>query len=109
MNRKGEGERSFTLGPLDMTLATGELVFIIGGNGSGKSTFVKVLTGLYLPQQGAVRVQRRNHCAYDPGLVPAAFCGGFFGLLFIQETVGTGSFADRQPGRRMVEDPANRA
>ncbi len=53
---KGEGERSFTLGPLDMTLATGELVFIIGGNGSGKSTFVKVLTGLYLPQQGAVKL-----------------------------------------------------
>ena len=39
-----------------MTLATGELVFIIGGNGSGKSTFVKVLTGLYLPQQGTVRL-----------------------------------------------------
>ena len=53
---KGEGERPFSLGPLDMTLATGELVFIIGGNGSGKSTFVKVLTGLYLPQQGAVKL-----------------------------------------------------
>jgi putative ATP-binding cassette transporter len=51
---KGEDERSFSLGPLDVTIKTGELVFIIGGNGSGKSTFVKVLTGLYLPQQGAV-------------------------------------------------------
>ncbi len=53
---KNEDDRSFTLGPLDFTLTTGELVFIIGGNGSGKSTFVKVLTGLYLPQQGAVRL-----------------------------------------------------
>ena len=53
---KGEDERSFTLGPLDLTFKTGELVFIIGGNGSGKSTFVKVLTGLYLPQQGEVRL-----------------------------------------------------
>lgn len=52
----GEDERSFTLGPLDLALETGELVFIIGGNGSGKSTFVKVLTGLYLPQQGEVRL-----------------------------------------------------
>ncbi|MDR4479036.1 MAG: cyclic peptide export ABC transporter [Nitrospira sp.] len=50
----GEDERSFSLGPLDVTIRTGELVFIIGGNGSGKSTFVKVLTGLYLPQQGEV-------------------------------------------------------
>ncbi|HVG02405.1 MAG TPA: cyclic peptide export ABC transporter [Nitrospira sp.] len=53
---QSDGERSFTLGPVDLHLATGELVFIIGGNGSGKSTFVKVLTGLYLPQQGAVRL-----------------------------------------------------
>ena len=51
---KGEDERSFSLGPLNLTIQTGELVFIIGGNGSGKSTFVKVLTGLYLPQQGEV-------------------------------------------------------
>ena len=27
---KSDDERSFTLGPLDLTLATGELVFIIG-------------------------------------------------------------------------------
>ena len=53
---QSDDERSFTLGPLDLRLATGELVFIIGGNGSGKSTFVKVLTGLYQPQQGTVRL-----------------------------------------------------
>ncbi|MCC2641313.1 MAG: Cyclic peptide transporter [Nitrospira sp.] len=53
---KGEDDRSFTLGPLDLSFETGELVFIIGGNGSGKSTFVKLLTGLYLPQQGEVRL-----------------------------------------------------
>ena len=52
---QADDERSFTLGPLDLRLATGELIFIIGGNGSGKSTFVKMLTGLYLPQQGTVR------------------------------------------------------
>ncbi len=51
---KGEDERPFNLGPLDLSIRSGELVFIIGGNGSGKSTFVKVLTGLYLPQQGQV-------------------------------------------------------
>lgn len=34
------------------TLKKGELVFIRGGNGSGKSTFMKVLSGLYTPQSG---------------------------------------------------------
>jgi putative ATP-binding cassette transporter len=45
-------EHNFTLGPIDFRLQSGELVFVVGGNGSGKSTFVKVLTGLYPPQQG---------------------------------------------------------
>ncbi len=49
-------ERPFTLGPLDMTLSAGETVFIVGGNGSGKSTFMRLLTGLYEPDQGVVRV-----------------------------------------------------
>jgi putative ATP-binding cassette transporter len=44
----------FVLGPLSLELHPGELVFIIGGNGSGKSTFVKVLAGLYQPLKGNV-------------------------------------------------------
>jgi putative ATP-binding cassette transporter len=46
----------FRLGPLDFHLEPGALVFIVGGNGSGKSTFVKVLSGLYCPQAGAIRL-----------------------------------------------------
>ncbi len=49
-----EVEAPFTLGPISLELHPGELVFVIGGNGSGKSTFVKVLTGLYRPWEGSV-------------------------------------------------------
>jgi putative ATP-binding cassette transporter len=50
-----DGEASdFILGPLDLTFKPGEMVFIIGGNGSGKTTFVKLLTGLYTPENGAI-------------------------------------------------------
>ena len=42
---KGEDERPFNLGPLDVSDSFGELVFHHRGNGSGKSTLVKVLTG----------------------------------------------------------------
>jgi putative ATP-binding cassette transporter len=53
----GDSEgRAFVLGPLDFTLKRGELVFLVGGNGSGKSTFMKVLTGLYTPQTGQIRL-----------------------------------------------------
>jgi putative ATP-binding cassette transporter len=47
------------LGPINLTLRPGELVFIIGGNGSGKSTFVKLLTGLYPPDSGEITVNGR--------------------------------------------------
>jgi putative ATP-binding cassette transporter len=45
---------SFKIGPLDFTLQSGELVFITGGNGSGKSTFLRVLAGIYAPDSGEV-------------------------------------------------------
>jgi putative ATP-binding cassette transporter len=51
--------RAFVLGPLDLTLTRGEVVFVVGGNGSGKSTFVKLLTGLYAPHAGAIRLDGR--------------------------------------------------
>ncbi len=46
----------FMLGPIDLSVDPGELVFVIGGNGSGKTTLAKVITGLYNPQSGSVRL-----------------------------------------------------
>ena len=51
-----DGAHGFTLGPLDLAVHPGELVFLIGGNGSGKSTFVKLFTGLYAPDSGTVKL-----------------------------------------------------
>lgn len=50
------GSRPFQVGPLDFSLRPGEIVFVAGGNGSGKSTFAKVLTGLYPPDAGEIRL-----------------------------------------------------
>lgn len=53
----GDGEeRDFVLGPIDLALYPGELLFLVGGNGSGKTTLAKVLTGLYVPDSGEIRV-----------------------------------------------------
>jgi putative ATP-binding cassette transporter len=52
-HREGESD-DFVLGPIDLTFRPGELVFITGGNGSGKTTLVKLLTGLYMPEQGHI-------------------------------------------------------
>jgi putative ATP-binding cassette transporter len=49
-------EAEFSLGPLDLSFRPGELVFVTGGNGSGKTTLAKLLIGLYIPQQGEIRL-----------------------------------------------------
>jgi len=45
-------ESNFSLGPINLDITKGETIFIIGGNGSGKSTFINMLTGLYTPTEG---------------------------------------------------------
>ena len=54
--RRENEDEEFSLGPLDLSLRPGELVFITGGNGSGKTTLAKLLIGLYIPQQGEIRL-----------------------------------------------------
>jgi putative ATP-binding cassette transporter len=62
-------DTSFVLGPIDLSFQPGELVFLVGGNGSGKSTLAKIITGLYLPEAGEIRldgetVTNQNRDAY---------------------------------------------
>ena len=52
---EGSANGNFVLGPIDLTLRPSEVTFLVGGNGSGKSTFMKLLTGLYAPQAGEIR------------------------------------------------------
>jgi len=60
---------TFRLGPIDLSIKRGETIFITGGNGSGKSTFLRLLTGLYFPTKGVIRldgqrVSEANAVAY---------------------------------------------
>ncbi|HVU94506.1 MAG TPA: cyclic peptide export ABC transporter [Puia sp.] len=50
----------FSTGPLNIHLDTGEVIFITGSNGSGKSTFLLLLTGLLRPQTGSLYVDDKK-------------------------------------------------
>ncbi len=51
-----EGSDAFHLGPVDLSIKQGDIVFIVGENGCGKTTLIKLLLGLYTPQQGEIRL-----------------------------------------------------
>ena len=60
---------NFVLGPVDLTFYPGEVVFLTGGNGSGKTTLMKLVIGLYEPEDGEIyfdgrRVTAENREAY---------------------------------------------
>jgi putative ATP-binding cassette transporter len=64
-----QDDSNFVLGPIDLTFRRGEMTFLVGGNGSGKSTLAKIITGLYLPEAGEIRldgepVTHKNRDAY---------------------------------------------
>ncbi len=50
------GGSMFGVNSLSFKINKGEILFIVGGNGSGKSTMLKLLTGLYYPSMGNIYV-----------------------------------------------------
>jgi len=54
-----EGRRPFAVGPVDCAFRGGEVAFITGGNGSGKSSLAKLITGLYRPSEGRILLNGR--------------------------------------------------
>lgn len=49
-------DEGFEFGPLSLEIKRNELIFIKGGNGSGKSTFIKLLTGLFIRMDGQIYI-----------------------------------------------------
>ncbi|MEQ9811457.1 MAG: cyclic peptide export ABC transporter [Azospirillaceae bacterium] len=66
--RDPDGTPVFSIGPLSLSIARGETLFIVGGYGSGKSTFLKVLTRLYVPDNGTISVDGR---VLEPAAAPS--------------------------------------
>ncbi len=54
--RDDENNPLFGVGPLSLEIDRNETIFITGGNGSGKSTIVKLLLGLYFPESGQIKL-----------------------------------------------------
>jgi ATP-binding cassette subfamily B protein len=97
------GKDSWALRHLDLEIAPGDSIALVGENGAGKTTFVKLLAGLYEPTEGRIVLDGRELSAWDPDELRKRF-----GVLFqdfnkyqlkLRENIGLGSveFLGDQP------------
>ncbi|MFE9252734.1 ABC transporter ATP-binding protein [Streptomyces sp. NPDC007088] len=104
-HRYGRGAEAVTaVGPVDLDVAPGEFVVLVGASGCGKSTLLRLMAGFERPTHGAVRVSgaapRPGEAAgvvfQQPRLFPWRTVGGNIDLALRYAGVGR----DQWQGRR---------
>jgi ATP-binding cassette subfamily B protein len=100
------------LSGLDLSIAAGRSLAVVGDNGAGKTTLVKLLCGLYQPSAGRITVDGTDLRELDPFAwrrhVAAIFQDYVRYPLTLRENVAAGAGGDLDDGgtRRMLADAA---
>ncbi|MCX4574861.1 ABC transporter ATP-binding protein [Streptomyces sp. NBC_01571] len=94
-------DRVYALTGVDLTVAPGETVGVVGESGCGKSTLAKVLVGVQRPTSGTVTFGGRDLWSMKPAERRAAV-GGSTGMIFQDPSTALNR---RLPVRRILRDP----
>lgn len=98
---------------VSLTLRPGETVVLVGLNGAGKTTFIKLLTRLYDPTEGEILLDGRNIKEYD---IKELY--GIFGIIFqdfgkyavsVSENIKFGDVHRQNVDEEKVTDAARQA
>jgi ATP-binding cassette subfamily B protein len=82
------GTESRVLDDVSVEISPGETVALVGRNGAGKSTFVKLLCRLYDPDEGRILLDGTDITTVDPAGLRAAIGGMFQDFVTYQATAG---------------------
>jgi len=83
---------------ISITVDEAEIVTLIGGNGAGKSTTLKTISGLLRPRPGAIRLAGEDLTKYKPheivmkGIVQVPEGRRIFGRLTVTENLEMGAY-----------------
>ena len=93
------------LDDVSFSLHAGEVTALIGENGAGKSTIVKLLTGIYTPDSGSIRVDGRDCAFASPRDSWAAGIAAIHQetVMFDDLSVAENIFMGHMPGGRFID------
>ena len=96
-----------SLNDINLELPAGAVVALVGENGAGKSTFVKMLTGLARPSAGRILVDGTDLAQFAPqdwrARITAAFQDPVHIEMSLKDTIGLGWLEHRDDPERIGE------
>jgi putative ABC transport system ATP-binding protein len=117
---RSEGAEVTALSGVDLEVARGETLALLGPSGSGKSTLLSLLAGLFRPTAGRLVVEGRDLVQADerertalrardvgvvlqsPGRNLLPYANALENLVFVQRTSGRGRAARRERAREVL-------
>ena len=88
---------------IDLDVADGELVVLLGPTGAGKTTTLRLIAGLEKPDRGEVRIDGRDVTGEPPAARDLAFVFQQYSLYPHMTAYDNLAFPLRAPGRRVEE------
>lgn len=105
---KYPGSDAYALRNLSITFSGGEKLCIVGHNGSGKTTFIKLLTRLYFPTEGEILLNGININEYDYEKYQKLFSPVFQDYSLYMLTIAENIALSNDPDKKRILELCNR-